>query len=82
VVGAGYAPATFPAALVHDALYAAELLPRKECDTEFQRLLLMSGVRPRKAYYYYTAVRAFGWAVWARHTQANIAEARKLAFIQ
>ena len=77
-VGPRYAPRTFPAALAHDALYASELLPRRACDDEFRRLLILTGVGRGKARAYWCGVRAFGWAVWMRHTLTSVTAARLL----
>lgn len=63
-------------AVVHDALYAAELLPRDQADTILRELILQDGCEPRKAETVYNAVRDFGGLVWARHTPATTAEAR------
>jgi hypothetical protein len=76
-----YAPDTFPAGLAHDALYAAELLPRAECDAEFERLMIYCGAGYLKSRAAWLAVRGFGWAVWRRHTAHSIAKARRFAEI-
>lgn len=76
LVGPRYAPRTFPAALAHDALYASELLPRRQADDEFRRLLTVAGVSRFAARAYWCGVRAFGWAVWRRHTMTSVTAAR------
>jgi len=81
VVGPPYAPKTFPAAVAHDALYCAELLPRLDADAEFRRLLILTGVSYLKASAYYHAVAWCGWIVWRRHTAISIAEAREFAYL-
>jgi hypothetical protein len=74
--GPRYHPKTFASAFVHDALYASELLPRKECDLEFKRLLIMAGAGFTRSRTYYLSVRSFGWAVWMGHSKGSVAEAR------
>jgi hypothetical protein len=81
-VGPRYHPKTFAAALAHDMLYVAELLPRDECDREFRRLLVLTGAGYQKSSLYYMAVRWFGWAVWLRHTRESVAAARMFAEIR
>jgi hypothetical protein len=81
VVGPRYAPATFAAALAHDAMYAAEIVSRADADNEFHRLLIMRGVGRHKACAYWLAVRLAGWAVWARHTPESVADARRFVSI-
>lgn len=72
---------TFIAATLHDGLYAAELLPRPQCDKEFKRMMRICGVSKWKAELFYRAVRLFGWYVWCRHTEASIKKARELCRI-
>lgn len=67
-----------PAALVHDALYATQALPRHVADRLFYELLLANGVNRAKAWAMYQGVRLGGWAAWAeagRHS-VRIEEAR------
>lgn len=80
-VGPRYERATFPAAFVHDALYAAELLPRRECDDIFYHHL-RSRVTWAKAYTYWLAVRMFGGYVWDAHDPMEVARARELCRIE
>jgi hypothetical protein len=79
LVGPRFGAKTFPAALAHDALYAAELLSRRQCDMEFARLLGLYGVGWFRRRLYYRAVRGFGWIVWQRHSVSSVAQARSLA---
>lgn len=76
LVGPKYAPRTFPAAFVHDALYVSEIVPRARADREFFTLLRRCGVGWLKARPYYLAVRSFGWMVWLGHSKQSIDEAR------
>lgn len=83
LVGPRYAPRTFPAAFAHDALYASELLPRRQADDEFRLLLVLTGVSRFAARAYWCGVRAFGWAVWRRHTLTSVTAARlQVAVVQ
>ena len=75
-IGAPYDGAYFPAALLHDALYASELLPRTMCDRLFLAYMKQLGVAWWRRNAMWLAVRWFGGAVWATHTGAQIAEAR------
>jgi hypothetical protein len=81
-VGPRYAAKTFPAALAHDALYAGELVSRSRADAEFYRLLRIMGVGRVKAGAYWSAVRAFGWAVWRRHSKGSVYLARKCKWVR
>lgn len=65
-------------ALPHDADYAAELFPKKECDWRFLTNQQTDGhISWAKRNAIYTAVHAFGGSVWKKHTPSNIAEARR-----
>jgi hypothetical protein len=48
------------AALVHDVCYDYNLMPRKEADRLFLKIMLQDGVRPITAYAMYGVVRIFG----------------------
>lgn len=64
-------------AIVHDALYMAEALPRKECDAIFLELLKLKGVGWFKRRVMYRAVRLGGWLVWKKHKPKKVKEAKK-----
>lgn len=81
-VGPPYHPQTFPAALVHDALYAAQVTSRAEADAAFRALLVAGGCSRLKARAYWCGVRAGGWWPWRRKTAEQIAAARQLATVQ
>lgn len=76
-----YESRSFTPAYTHDQLYAAELLPRAECDREFLRLMRVFGVPEWQSLAYYIAVRVFGWSVWRKHTPDSIRTARRHAEI-
>ncbi len=81
-VGPRYAATTFPAALCHDSLYAAELLTRSVADAEFHRLLRGFGVNRVKAYAYWAFVRAGGWSAYLLHSKESVAAAREVVSIE
>lgn len=66
------------AALVHDALYATELLPRSKADKALRSISLQDGLVPKKAEAVHRAVADWGGEVWAKHTPKSIAAAREL----
>ena len=76
IVGPRYSPDTFAAAFVHDALYASELLPRRQIDNAFRVVLRASGVSAVKSCAYWLAVRLCGGFVWKTHTLDSITAAR------
>lgn len=78
-VGPRYAQSTMPAALCHDALYAAELCARPLADLTFFDLLRERGLTRAKAGVMTGAVRICGGVVWTRHTKDTIREARRFA---
>lgn len=65
------------AALVHDALVQGELCAMEDANIIFYELLIADGCQPDKAKVMYRAVCMAGPEVWARHTDASIAEARR-----
>ena len=60
------------AALVHDALYASEKLPRELADSIFLDLMKQHEVGYLKRQTMYYAVRSAGWYVWRRNTKEEI----------
>ena len=60
------------AALVHDALYASEKLPRELADSIFLDLMKQHEVGYMKRQTMYYAVRSAGWYVWRRNTKEEI----------
>lgn len=69
-------------AILHDILYAAELVPRKMADEIFKAALLWSGVPGWKASYMHWAVSTFGWFRYKEaHPAPRIAEIRSMAQI-
>lgn len=70
-----------PHALPHDALYAAELMSRKECDGFLLMSMKLAGVPWWKRNAIWSAVRIGGGAVWRRHTEKSVKEARGLSIL-
>ena len=52
------------AALVHDALYASQVLEKSTCDSIFLELMKTHGVGYIKRYSMYNAVKVFGLKAW------------------
>ena len=77
VFGSPYDPDIFPAAIGHDALYRGEIVPRKDADRAFLRMMEKSGVPEKKRRLIYRGVRWFGWITWLGHTDASVKEARR-----
>lgn len=73
---------TLPAAVVHDALYAAHWTTRAEADGCLYSLLRGNGVSTLKAWAMHAAVRLFGGSAWAAATAATIDAARQLVTIE
>lgn len=67
------------AALLHDALYVTQYLPRKTADQYFHRFLTdFAGVGCFTAWKMYIGVRLFGGGAWNSKTEAQITEAKEL----
>lgn len=71
-----------PAAIVHDALYAAEVWPRQEADACFHDLMQALSVEHFRLHAMYYAVRLFGLWAWRHHTPESIAYARAHLMIE
>jgi hypothetical protein len=78
VVGPRLAAKTFPAALLHDALYESKLFARWFADAEFYRLLVGFGAGRLKARLYWLAVRVFGGVFWKRISEQDVKATRHL----
>ena len=77
VFGSPYDPDIFPSAIGHDALYRGEIVPRKDADRAFLKMMEKSGVPEKKRRLVYRGVRWFGWITWLGHTDESVAEARR-----
>ena len=67
------------AALLHDALYVTQYLPRKTADEYFYRFLTeFAGVGSYTAWKMYTGVRLFGGGAWKGKTEEQITSAREI----
>lgn len=78
LVGSPFTGSHTRAAFVHDALYASELFPRKQCDEIFFKLLKFSGTNRIKRDLFYLMVSGFGWTTWQQHKPQEVAYYRKL----
>jgi len=66
------------AALIHDALYAAELYSRETCDWIFLQIMQYHGCNWLKRNLMWSAVKIFGRSVWKSHKKEEVEKARKL----
>ena len=60
------------ASLIHDGLYAGEILDRKVCDDIFLDLMKQYKVSYVRRYTMYWAVRLGGGKVWKEHTEKEV----------
>lgn len=77
VMGHPFSKDILPHALGHDALYAAELMSREDCDQWFLDSMALAGVPWLKRQAIYAAVRVGGGGVWKAHTKDGVDAARK-----
>jgi hypothetical protein len=73
-------PAVIRGALIHDALYAANLLDRQTADSILYAACLQDGADPDKARAIWQAVHEWGFIAWERAPE-SVAEARKLVSV-
>ena len=64
-VGDGAGAEYGPAAVIHDALYQSNSLPRSECDAVFNEAMLALSVTTWRRWALYYAVRVFGGRAYA-----------------
>ena len=69
-------------AVIHDAIYAAELFPRDACDSLFLEAMINEGCGWFDRNTIYGAVRSFGWITWNGHTSESRRKARKFVSIK
>jgi hypothetical protein len=77
-----FSPTLIRGALVHDALYRSERLPRATADRILKVLVLEDGTHPRKAEEIYAKVRQFGALIWAEHRDAEVMAAREFVKVE
>ena len=65
------------AALLHDGLYASELVSRRKADALFKEAMVSLGVETWRVWLYWSTVRVLGWWKYRQHTAESIAVARK-----
>lgn len=78
VIGNPFSMPMLAYALPHDADYAAELMTQAQADGRFLQGMADDGrIGWAKRNAVWTAVRAFGWSVFGKHTKESIEDARK-----
>jgi hypothetical protein len=77
LIGHPFQPDLCGPALLHDALYSSEILPRLDADNVFREALWMAGVHPPTVLSHYRAVRLCGGYVWWRHQPAEVVRWRQ-----
>ena len=70
------------AALVHDALYASQKVPRELADDIFLDLMKQHRVGYMKRQTMYYAVRSAGWYAWRRNTKEEIEEYKEFINVE
>lgn len=70
------------AALVHDVLYASQVLPRKVCDDIFLELMKIHGVSYAKRYSMYLAVRSVGGFAWEKNKKEDLTKYKNFVIIK
>ena len=68
-------------ALIHDALYAAELVDRQTADSILYAACIQDGTDPDKARAIWQAVHEWGFVVWDKHTTDSVSQARRLVTV-
>ena len=77
IIGNPFDPNWCAAALIHDALYSAELLDRHACDKElFHAMRRTSKIGHSKARTFFIACDNFGGWTWRAHTAKSILDAQ------
>ena len=70
------------AALVHDALYASQKLPRELADAIFLDLMKQHEVGHLKRQTMYYAVRSAGWYVWRNDKKSEVEEYKEVIDVE
>ena len=70
------------AALVHDALYVSQKLPRELADAIFLDLMKQHDVGYLKRQTMYYAVRSAGWYAWRRHEESEVEEYKEFIDVE
>jgi hypothetical protein len=69
------------AAIVHDALYSAQIISRKECDYILLELMEQDKVPKWKRLAMFYAVRLFGWTHWNKRSKNDKKKEKVETFI-
>ena len=81
-IGHPFDPNWLAAALLHDALYAAELMSRHACDKELFHVMRLTSQRGYdNARKFFITVDLFGGFPWRQHTPKSIMDARTECFL-
>ena len=70
------------AALVHDALYASQKLPRELADAIFLDLMKQHDVGYLKRQTMYYAVRSAGWYAWRKYEEPEVEEYKEFIDVE
>ena len=82
VIGNPFDPNWTAAALIHDSLYAGEILDKHACDKELFHIMQLTSQKGKDAARkFFIAVDLFGGWVWRRHTPKSIDDARTEVFL-
>ena len=81
-IGHPFSMPLLPCALIHDALYAGELVSRKDADWLFLCLMQRAKIGWVKRNLVWSAVKLGGGLVWSRHTVDGVLKARKHCSLQ
>ena len=82
IIGHPFSMPLLPDAIGHDGLYAAELLPRSQCDWIFLELMKRSKIGWLKRNAVWSAVRIGGAIVWAGHKTDDVIKAREFVTVR
>ena len=74
-------PSIIRGAVIHDALYASELVERQVADSILYAACLQDGTDPDKARAIWQAVHEWGFIVWDSHTPDSIKQARAMVSV-
>lgn len=78
IIGSPFTGNYTRAGIIHDALYASKILPRKQCDSIFFKIIKECGGSWLERTLMWAGVRIFGGFAWKKHTSSSVIENRKL----
>ena len=71
ILGSPFYGVLLYAAIIHDGLYTAMVLERRECDRILKKISLDLSMNVIQAYTIWAGVRIGGWLHWKKDTSAN-----------